>query len=302
MKPSNIFTILTIISILCSCGNSGNGNKTSGKNNLFVTGTGKVLYKCEAPFQDREIDIYYHIPDGKMEEMPVQIVMHGVNRNADTYRDNWISYAEKYKFIVLVPHFTEEMFPQKDYQQGAVLNAEGNINDKEKLTYNLIGKIFNYFLDNSASKARLCNIYGHSAGAQFVHRFMLYSDTPYIDKAVSANAGWYTFPSDTIAFPYGAGETISKMKLNTANYYKKHMIVLLGDADTLRTSNLRQTPEADAQGLTRLERGNTFFNYCKDDAQKANCEFNWELQYVKDAKHSDKQMAPIAADILYGNK
>ena len=302
MKHFKIFVLLAVISLLCSCTSSSSENKKNGKNSLFLKGAGKVQYKCEAPFEGKEIDIYYYIPDGNIEEMPVQIVMHGVNRNADGYRDNWITYAKQYGFIVLVPHFTAEMFPEIDYQQGAVLDTNGNINSKEKVTYNLVGKVFNFFLEKSTSKATSCNIYGHSAGSQFVHRFMLYSETPFINKAVAANAGWYTFPIETIAFPYGAGETMSKMQLNKAEYYKKNMIVLLGDADTLRTSNLRQTPEADAQGLNRLDRGNTFFNYCKNDAEQSNMEFNWSLQYVKDAKHSDKLMAPAAAEILYGNK
>ncbi len=299
MKQFNILLILAALSLCFSCSGNSNNNKEKVKNSLFITGSGKVLYKCEAPFQGKEIDIYYYIPEGNIEEMPVQVVMHGVDRNADDYRDNWIDYAKTYNFVVLVPEFTKEMFPEIDYQQGGVLDADGNINSKEKVTYNLIGKVFNYFVEKSESKATKCNIYGHSAGAQFVHRFMLYSDTPYINKAISANAGWYTFPTDTIAFPYGAGETMGKMNLDKAAYYKKDMVVLLGDADTLRSSNLRQTKEADAQGLNRFERGNTFYNYCKNDAEKGEQVFNWKLQYVKGAKHSDKMMAPVAAEILY---
>ncbi len=301
MQRFYFLVILALISLSCSCtGNSE--NKENKKNSLFIPGAGKVLYRCENPFQGKEIDIYYFIPDGNIETMPVLIVMHGVGRNADGYRDSWISYAKEYGFIVLVPHFTKEIFPEIDYQQGAILTADGKVNSKEKVTYNLVGDIFEYFLQKSDSKAKKCNIYGHSAGSQFVHRFMLYCDTPYIDKAIAANAGWYTFPTDTIEFPYGAGESMQKMNLDRAKYYSKNMVILLGDADTIRTSSLRQTKEADLQGLNRFERGHTFFNYCKNDAQINNLDFNWTMQYVKDAHHSNILMVPTAAEILYGNK
>lgn len=301
MKLLRLFTLLALGALCLSCsGNSENGTSEKGKNSLFIKGAGKALYKCETPFEGKQMNIYYYIPEGDIETMPVQFVMHGVNRNADEYRDNWIEYAKEHKFVVLVPEFTKESFPEIDYQQGAIMTEDGKVNEKEKVTYNLIGKIFEYFVEKSDSKATKCNIYGHSAGAQFVHRFMLYCETPYIDKAVSANAGWYTFPTEEVEFPYGAGETMKKMDLDVSKYYSKNMTVLLGDADTLRTSSLRQTKEADAQGLNRWERGNTFYKFCKEDAQNRSMDFNWKLQYVEGAKHSDVMMSPAAVEYLYG--
>ena len=35
------------------------------------------------------------MPAGAMPETPVLFVMHGVNRNADKYRDDWQVHAEK---------------------------------------------------------------------------------------------------------------------------------------------------------------------------------------------------------------
>jgi hypothetical protein len=47
------------------------------------------------------------------------------------------------------------------------------------------------------------DMYGHSAGAQFVHRYLQFYDSPKVKKAVAANAGWYTFPNEAINYPYG---------------------------------------------------------------------------------------------------
>ena len=79
------------------------------------------------------------------------------------------------------------------------------------------------------------------------------------------------------------------------------MIILLGDADTLRTSDLRQTPETDAQGLTRFARGNAFFSFCEKDAERNGYPFNWRKEYVKNVGHSNTKMAPSAAELLFGD-
>ena len=285
-------TLLLAVVGLFSCGS---------KELLFTEGTGMVPYVCQGPDAGKTIDIYYHIPEGDVRHMPVLIVMHGMGRNADGYRDHWKKQADQYGFIVLTPHFTDEAFPEIAYQQGNVKDAAGNFNPQESMTYPIISGIFHFFKDHSASRAKKYSIYGHSAGGQFVHRYLLFNDTPEVERAVAANAGWYTFPTDTIDYPYGIGDSAGKIGTAVAAYYAKRMTILLGDADTLRQSSLRQTPEADAQGLTRFQRGETFFEFCRADAARRGVPFNWDKAYVAGSGHSDGKMSVGAAKYLYGN-
>ena len=273
----------------------------NGRELLFTEETGMVSYACQGPYAGKTVQIHYHIPAGDVRTMPVQIVMHGMNRNGDKYRDHWIPISDRYGFIVLAPQFSEEEFPEIAYQQGNVVDESGGFRPKEEMTYPIVGEVFRYFREHSLSRATKYNIYGHSAGSQFVHRYLLFGDTPDVDRAVAANAGWYTFPTDTTAYPYGIGDGATAAGTDIAAFYGKQLIVLLGDADTLRTSSLRQTPEADAQGLTRRERGDAFFAFCQADAARRGVPFNWEKAYVAGAGHSDAKMAPEAARLLYGD-
>jgi Poly(3-hydroxybutyrate) depolymerase len=291
MKKLILFAIFA--TVLASC---------QPKEILFTTGTGEVGYICGEPFEGDSLTIFYHIPEGDIATMPVQIVMHGMNRNGDGYRDAWIEKADEYGFAVIVPTFTEDKFPELVYQQGNVKNEDGSLNPKEKFIYVMVDRVFDYFIDHSESKAKTYNIYGHSAGGQFVHRFLLFNDTPKVNVAVAANPGWYTFPTDTIDYPYGIGDAESTYGLDIPAFYAKEMTILLGDADTLRTSNLRQTPEADAQGMYRLARGENFYAFCKADAERRGVAFNWKKAYVQGSNHSNKKMAPLAADIIYGGE
>ncbi len=263
---------------------------------LFTEGSSVVEYACHGPFEGKSVKVFYHVPSGKISSMPVLFVMHGMDRNGDEYRDQWVEQADKYGFIVLVPTFSSEQFPDEFYQRGNVTSEDGSYNPENERVYVLIEEVFNYFTAHSDSKARSFSIYGHSAGGQFVHRFLLFNPTPHLDRAVAANAGWYTSPSDTVSYPYGINGSGADVKA----YYGKKMIILLGDADTLRTSSLRQTPETDAQGLTRLARGNAFFSFCQKDAEAKGTPFNWKKEYVKGVGHSNTKMAPSAARLLYG--
>lgn len=272
----------------------------SGRDLLFTEETGMVPYACQGAYAGKTVEIFYHIPAGDVRSMPVQVVMHGMNRNGDKYRDHWIPLSDQYGFIILAPKFSEEEFPETAYQQGNVVDETGKFQSRDAMTYPIVGEVFHFFRDHSLSRAKKYNIYGHSAGSQFVHRYLLFGDSPDVDKAVAANAGWYTFPTDTTGYPYGIGNGPAEAGTDIRAFYGKQLIVLLGDADTLRSSSLRQTPEADAQGLTRLERGETFFAFCQADAARRGIPFNWEKAYVPGAGHSDAKMAPEAARLLYG--
>lgn len=295
MQAMKKWLILLPVLLLAACG------RGVSPEILFQEGTGCVPYVCDGPFAGDTIGIYYHIPAGRdIATMPVQVIIAGMNRNADRYRDDWIAKADQYGFLLIAPDLDEEHFPERVYQLGNVQDEDGAFNAPEDRVYPLIDKIFQFFLEHSCSRAEGFNIYGHSAGGQFVHRFALLHDSPYARRMVAANAGWYTFPSDTASYPYGIAEVGPRDGIDPAVYYGRQLILLLGDADTLRTESLRQTPEADAQGLTRLARGQRFFSWCRRDASRRGAAFNWQMRLVGGVGHSNPKMGPAAADVLYG--
>lgn len=144
-------------------------------------------------------------------------------------------------------------------------------------------------------------LYGHSAGAQFVHRFLLFVPDAPIDRVVAANAGWYTMPDFTAEYPYGLrNSTVEEEALNAL--LQRRLTVLLGDADTLTDQdNLRQTPEAAAQGPHRYARGHRFFEVARDQAERLGIPFSWQLVTVPGADHDNARMAPAAVRHLLGD-
>lgn len=261
-------------------------------------GASFFYFNCDGHFKGTKIKVYYYIPlEGDVQNMKVQFVMHGVNRNADNYCESWEAKAEQYGLIILAPLFDKNNFPSKMYQLGNVC-PNGILNYEDEMTYTQIDAIFKAFVQKFDIADKTYNIYGHSAGAQFVHRFVLFYDTPYLDKAVAANAGSYTIISSKQDFPYGY-RNIGGPSSVPKEVFQKKLVVFLAEGDTIQDPNLDVSDEAKRQGPNRFERGNNFFKTAENYTTRKKISFQWQLRTLSGAAHSNRQMAPAAADILY---
>ena len=222
--------------------------------------------------------------------------MHGVKRNAAIYRDNWIKLAIQNNLIIIAPEFSEKDYPgSKFYNLGNYDEDNFSGSKTKSLTFSAIEEIFSIFKEKFPLGELKYNIFGHSAGAQFVHRFVLFGKYPRMDKAIAANAGWYTFPNTNIDFPYGLKgvdqETLSLKKRLLAD-----LTILLGTEDNDPNHKfLRRTREANWQGAHRLERGLKFLN----EAKKRHPHTNWKLSLVEGVSHENAKMANAAVKLFF---
>lgn len=226
-------------------------------------------------------------------KLPVVIVMHGVGRDADRYRDEWAALAQLNRFVVVAPEFSTQQFPRSaGYNLGNVFEREsGDRIDERNWSFSAIEPLFDAVTRHLNSGQTEYTLYGHSAGSQFVHRFLFYKPDARVKRYITANAGWYTMPDFEEPYPYGLdGAGIDREALKTA--LQKDVVVLLGDHDDDAThSSLRRTPEAMSQGAHRFARGQSFFDRAKRQALELDVPFNWSMRVVRNAKHSNAEMA-----------
>jgi poly(3-hydroxybutyrate) depolymerase len=234
-------------------------------------------------------------------DRPVIFVMHGVNRNAEEYRDQWHDLANEYDFLLVVPEFSDRKFPGPErYNLGNVFDEDGKANDETAWSYSAIERIFDEIRRRFSMTTESYSLYGHSAGAQFVHRFIFHVPQARVRQIVSANAGWYMMPDDRVEYPYGLLDSaVGPDKVRAA--LQLPVTILLGEEDTdAEHPNLRRTPAAMAQGEHRLARGYTFFETAKTYSEQLDVPFNWRLATVPDADHDNRLMAPAAVPYLLG--
>lgn len=246
------------------------------------------------------LQVWYHQPAGAGADAPVVIVMHGVARNAEEYLSDWIEHSEAKRFLLVVPEFSKAEFPGEDaYNSGNLFDAAGRPVPRARWSYSMIEPLFDAVRERLGNHSRDYLIYGHSAGAQFVQRFLYFVPEARVSRAVAANAGWYMLPDLTVAFPYGLkGTPANEAALRSA--LARPVVVLLGEADTdANHPSLRHTPESDAQGLYRFARGQYFFARASAAAATMRAPFQWTLATVPGVAHVNKDMAPFAARHLF---
>lgn len=249
------------------------------------------------------LPVFYALPDLIRRDTPVVIVMHGVNRDADRYCAEWAGLAREHGFVAICPQFSAADFPGAlGYNTGYFTSADGAPRPRSQWSFAAIEPLFDDVRARFGIDALRYTIYGHSAGSQFVHRFVLFTPEARIERAIAANAGWYTMPDCAVAFPYGLGDTpIGAEELAAA--LGKPLIVLLGTADTDRAdTDLRKTPEADAQGFHRFERGRTFYARGAQAAKAAGVAFGWRMEFAPGIAHSNAVMAEAAAQTIAARK
>ena len=237
--------------------------------------------------------------------LPIVVVMHGVRRDGDRYRDEWAALAQLNRFIVVAPEFTQRAFPEATgYNLGNVFEAnalergEMKQRDEQDWAFSAIEPLFSAVTGYLNSTQTEYTLYGHSAGSQFVHRFLFYKPDARVKRYIAANAGWYTTPDFEAPYPYGLRDAgVDESALTKA--LERDVVVLLGDLDNdAMHRSLRRTPEALRQGPHRFARGQFFFERARRSAEELDAPFNWRLETVPYAKHSNGEMALAAAALI----
>ena len=143
-----------------------------------------------------QINVRVQVPQDFGAHTPIVVVMHGASRDMPRYFDDWSAQANTHAFIAVVPEFTVTDFQgSARYNLGYVFDPEtGKRRDEAGWTFSAIEPLFDEIVAWAGSEQDSYVLFGHSAGSQFAHRFLYYKPDARVEKAILANAGWYTMP------------------------------------------------------------------------------------------------------------
>lgn len=246
-----------------------------------------------------KLPVFLYRPPMAGPDSLIVFVMHGVQRDGDRYRDEWRDLADKHDLIIVVPTFGRKDFPTaSSYNLGNIIDEKGRKNPKAKWSFSAIEPLFDDIVCRVSGKQKGYTLYGHSAGGQFVHRYIAFADAPRLKSAVAANSGWYTMPDDR-AFPYGWGGDAAGL-VSPERAFQRPLTILLGTGDTERNDpNLRKNEQADGQGFTRFDRGHGFLAAARKLVGETK-PFRWQIAYAPGIGHDNGKMAPFAIPYLIG--
>ncbi len=292
-------TILGLSLMMTAHADSGRSSgRTGDDKSRLETGISRFMFDGWA---GPELRVWTYVPSSVSADAPILFVMHGVERDAKRYIEDWARTAERYGVILIAPEFDDRRFPGPEaYNQGGVIDPRtGRKRNPETWTFSVIEPLFDEVKHRTNSRTQTYSLYGHSAGAQFVHRFVMLAHPVRLDHAVAANAGWYTLFDSDRPFPQG-------MRLNKRDYvldrsgFSERLTILLGTEDIESDDrNLRDDAWAREQGQNRFERGQAFFLHAKQAAGSKSPAFNWRLRYAPGVGHENRKMALYAASVLF---
>ncbi len=228
------------------------------------------------------------LPPSLDSSTPLLISVHGISRNADEHLACFAPFAAAHGVAVMAPVFPPAVFP--DYQRlgrpGKGLRAD--------LTLRVM-------LDRLCREVGLASrqvyLFGHSGGAQFVHRYVMAYPRDVACYVASA-AGWYTLPDCSLPYPLGigAGPGVPGVGFDPAAFLRVPGAVLVGARDNRRGPALRKAPKVDAlQGATRMERAERWVAAMNRGAMERGLLPPLSLEVIPGAGHRFGRMAAHGA-------
>ena len=134
--------------------------------------------------------VFAYLPRAVETNAPVNVVfvMHGVNRDAEQEFRRSVpagiepraALPEQHNVLLLVPEFSHALFPGRNaYNFGDVVEDEdpARRRPRERWAFSSIDGIFTALRTALHLNAQGFHLFGHSAGAQFVHRFVAFTNS-----------------------------------------------------------------------------------------------------------------------------
>jgi PKD repeat protein/predicted esterase len=244
---------------------------------------------------------------------PILFAMHGDGGDGSSTFGSLDSIANRRKALIIAPNFAGTPYPSIMRHQEPILVTVDTIDFcvSYKAASLAIRKIYEHILLRENRTNVPCYMIGFSAGGQFVTRYMLirqaYPDSIPLKMAVSSNAYYYTFPTDSfngVAMPWLCGLIMPtdsilscpqtyfnlytwKCDEHIIQYYNENYGVLIGTGDT---QPLTGNSCSMAQGNNRYERALNFYNFCDSNATNRGTMLQWPYVEIPSIGHDQYGM------------
>lgn len=260
---------------------------------------GAAQFTLPAP---EPIKVFTYKPAG-FDHGPLLVVFHGVERNAEQYRNHAIGMAEKFKAMVVAPQFDAARFKSERYQRGGVIQ-HGKLQPQDRWTYAMVLRLVAHLRAKERCPHMPYYLIGHSAGGQFLDRLAAFMPGDAC-RIVVSNPSSYLFPTRALPYGYGFANLPPGLRSDEVmrTYLASPLTLYLGTGDTSATAKFDDSPTAMRQGASRIARGRACFAMAQKLAAKKNWTFNWRKIETRGVGHSAAQMfaANEVGDALFGS-
>jgi hypothetical protein len=249
-----------------------------------------------------ELQVFLYRP-ANWTRQRILLVMHGVERNADEYRDHAVPMGDRFDALVVAPKFDKQRFPSRLYQRGGILREDGTAAPPAEWTYARLPEVVAAVRRAAAAPAAKLYAIGHSAGGQFLVRCAAFFDLG-AERIVAANPGSVLLPTKEQPFGYGFGGLPAELSNDERlrRYLAAPLTLYLGTGDDRHDEWLDTSAEAMAQGSGRHQRGLALWWAGKALAAQRGWPLQWRLVEAPGVvhEHADMFAHDKCAEALFG--
>ena len=251
-----------------------------------------------AVWNNSDVELFYTLPEEINNQTQVLFIIHGGARDSEKYLDIWKKFTEHKNIILVAPEFKRADY--EDYEYLNISDDYGVLNKNlNEHLHNSLSIFFSFFKSKYNLEIDTYKLYGHSGGAQFVHRLLLFSDYDNVSSAVIAGAGSYTFLNNE-NYPYGLKESNHLSDKKIKRYLSQRVTFLIGNQDIKKfESSKKNNIQGKAmQGNNRFEVGINYFNNLITVSERQKIPLRWKFQIAKGVAHDNEKMSLLASEIL----
>lgn len=253
---------------------------------------GHYLYYCPAKPPRGLLTIVHGTPDSP----------NAAAENARKYLARWISFAEDQRLLVVAPIFENSEYGSFDGSQGVPAGGYRGLYGKHFGADTFLDKVASRLGSQISGFDGRVILYGHSAGGQFVSRYLV-RHPERVKTAVISASGRYPYPDQSAPWPYGMGATAVNINGKTikdlpdpktwlaATHIKTTVVVGANDTDP-------QPARPGHKGTTRLEFARHWVEDMNQLATQHNFQPLWNLILVPNTGHSSKQLTPTCQRVI----
>ena len=230
-------------------------------------------------------------------------MQHGASRNGAEYCEAWIPAAERNGLLIVAITFLKEAWPAAlTYNNGYVLDEDGNLRQRESWSQAIPGRVFALLREGGITQRDKGYLWGHSAGGQFDHRLLATQSHDIFEAVGAANPGWFTLPTLDLQYPDGLGGT-GLTRDDIVRFLGYRFVIFSGDQDIDGTAeNFPRHESAMAQGPNRFARAQFYIDRGRAEAAKLGVPCRWGRVVVPEVAHEGMRMSAFAGDYWFGAK
>lgn len=257
---------------------------------------------------------FFYVPDEIETLTDIVVIIHGTpvkNKSAEetalSYIERWVSFADEHGVVLIAPSFNEENFSSKHGELEDKMTGYRGLFGREIGANEWVLRIVKAYRPLFSDAGNKISLYGHSAGGQFVSRFvMVHPDA--VNKAVITSAATYPQPKEDIEWPFGMGELQAEIEWDENTLVQENVIpekkkwleatqipltVIIGLNDTA------EQPERPGQkGKTRKTIGRNWVQDMKEFAEENEMVCEWEVELIPGVGHGDSGLVSYAQQAM----